>query len=313
MRESRQDGQGATRRLGVLRRLGGRGESLPRSDSERIAAVAAEAHVPVEEVLRDVADFRLALETDMIIAAAAVDAESPETLSDVLDDERLELATFHDRLLTRLADAAAEDELALRRDRKRPATGGWTTRLAAAGVAAAAVLGGTQMSAIVGRPDTVRTAADSAALQAADQRYTDLSPAVSGDSSPTAVRAAANELHKTLETLIAEHADDPAVAERTARLLQWEIALLELSDTDGASQVLAQARTLVKMLKQAAPAQVRVSVAPALDGADSPRPAKPKSASPTPKATASATPSPTASASASSSSDPDDAGPLDTP
>ena len=163
-RDTRENGPGAPRRSRVLGRVIGRRDLLARSDSERIAAVAAEADMPVQDVLRDVADFRLALETDMIIAAAAVDAEAPGLLSDVLDEERLELATFHDRLMTRLADAAATDEIALRRQ-----TGSVKPRLAskvlmvAATAVAVVGLGRAVVPAIV-------NTRNAAALEAADQQ-----------------------------------------------------------------------------------------------------------------------------------------------
>ena len=311
MRASREDGQGGTPRPGVLRRLGRR---RPLTDSERIAAVAADADVPVEEVLRDVADFRLALETDMIIAAAAVEADSPDLLAEVIDGERLELATFHDRLLTRLADAAADDEIALRRARRAPrSASGWGTRFVAAAAAAIAVAG---VGRSVVTPSTT-PASQTMVMQTADQRYADFSTAVRGDSA-IAVQHAADKLHQTIETLIAHHAGDPEMAQRAAQLLQAEIALLQINDPVGASAVLAQAHSLAKRLKQAAPAGVRATVAPVLDAAMSPRPTtKPKATtSPSPKATKSPSPSPSPSrsSSASSSQDPDGAGgPLDTP
>ncbi|HEU0133029.1 MAG TPA: hypothetical protein VFQ85_18775, partial [Mycobacteriales bacterium] len=138
--------------------------------------------------------------------------------------------------------------------------------------------------------------------------------------SPGAVSAAAQQLHQTLQDLIKEHANDPGVAEQAAQLLQAEIALLEVRGPEGANQVLAQARTLVRLLSKNAPPQVRATVAPLLDAVSTPRPsskppAKPKattspkpSPSPTPKVTTtSPTPKPSASATT------DDDGPLHAP
>jgi hypothetical protein len=307
---SRENGQGDAPRPGALRRLAGRRNTLPRSDSERIAAVAAGAHVPVEDVLREVADFRLALETDMIIAAAAVDADAPELLSEVVDDERLELASFHDRLLARLADAAADDEIAVRRARKAPRLS-WTTRAVAAAAAALAVFG---MTRTVGT-GTELSATNAAAMQTADQHYADFSSAVTSHR-PGAVSQAARQLHETLQSLISEHANDPNVAQRAAQLLQAEISLLRANDPDGASYVLAQARNLVTLLERKASPQVRASVQPVLDAAVSTTaPKKPRAkASSSPSATPSPTPSPTPTKTSSTeSADPDDKGPLDTP
>lgn len=307
MREHRENGPGDQPRS--ARRRGRRAPAAPLTDTERIAAVAAGAHVPVEEVLRDVADFRLALETDMIIAAAAVDAENTDVLSDVLDEERLELATFHDRLLTRLADAAAEDEIALRRARKAPRRrGAAVTQLVAAAASAFLMFGAAR---IVSAPSTT-LASDPAALQNADRSYAAFSSAVSGTSGVTIDQAAA-DLHATIEQLINEHADDAGVAQRTAQLLQAEIALLKINNPIGADDVIARARRLATLLKRAASPHVRQSVAPVLDAAMSDEPRKPKSsASPTTKPSPTATATPKSSASASPDDD-KDGNPLDTP
>jgi hypothetical protein len=306
MRRSQGDGLGSTPRRatpGTLpfpalpgRRRSRRADATPRTDTERINAIAAGADVPVEDVLRDVADFRLALETDMIIAAAAIDAATPELLAEVLDGERAELATFHDRVLERLADAAASDELALRRDRRKPRLVVRTARYAAVAAAVTAVLGVGGAAVRTAAPETT-TASNSRALATAQDQYASFSSAVSG-SSPGQLRQTAQELHQTLQTLITQHAGDPEVARRTAQLLQAEISLLEIRDPEGASQVLAQARGLVRLLQHAAPPKVRASVAPILDAVKAsakPTPApKPKpSPTATPKPTPTASPSPT--------------------
>lgn len=301
MREQYEDGRPEPRRSRPRRGLTGRSNPLPRNDSERIADIAAGADVPVEDVLRDVAEFRLALETDMIIAAAAADADAPDLLGEMLDDERLELATFHDRLLERLADAAADDELALRRAVRR--TPGRVSRLVAGAAAAVAILG---IGGGVAVTQASRPATNAAALETADQQYANFSSAVSSHSS-TAVAATATQLHQTLEQLIKGHASDPEVARRTAQLLQAEISLLQINDPNGARLVIAQAQGLVQLLTKSAPPQVRASVAPVLNAATKPS-SKPKakpSASPSPSA--SPTPKPSTSAS------PDNNGPLHTP
>ncbi|HEU0131821.1 MAG TPA: hypothetical protein VFQ85_12605, partial [Mycobacteriales bacterium] len=166
MSGSRDRGGRETRRFGLRRSP----QRLARSDSERIEALAEGADVPVEDVLREVADFRLALETDMIIAAAAADEESPELLSEVLDGERAELATFHDRLLDRLADAAASDELAMRRARPRRRT---APRFVAAAAAAFALLGAGR-AVVTQQQETRALKSNNAALATANEQYADL-------------------------------------------------------------------------------------------------------------------------------------------
>jgi hypothetical protein len=316
MRSSHDDGPGATPRRGALRRHGRPAPEpkKPRSDSERINSLAESAHVPVEDVLREVADFRLALETDMIIAAAALDAEldlhgdSPDLLGEVLDGERAELATFHDRVLDRLADAAASDELALRRTRPVPRRRFTATLTAAAALLTILGVGRTALRTD-SSPD-LRATSNSAALATAQDQYADFSSAVSSQS-PGAVRETATQLHLTLQNLINNHAGDPEVARRAAQLLQAEISLLEVRDPAGASAVLAQARGLVTLLQRAAPPLVRASVQPLLDAVSKPHKTTKPSPSPSPKATSSPTPKATASPSASSS--PTEKGLTDTP
>lgn len=298
---SQGDERGATPRRAALRPFG-RKPAAPRTDAERINAIAEGAHVPVEDVLRDVADFRLALETDMIIAAAALDAATPELLDELLDGERAELASFHDLVLGRLADAAASDELALRRDRRKP-RGSRVQRAAAVAAVVAAVLGAGRVAMVrTDRPST-EAAADSAALAVANTQYTNLSSAMTSHT-PGAVNLAAQQLHKTLTSLIAQHAGDPEIAQQTARMLQAEISLLE-GRGDASSQVLAQARRLATMLQNNAPAGVRASVAPILAVVATPKPSPKPSPKASPKPSPKASPSPSSSAKSSSSPDSD--------
>jgi hypothetical protein len=58
---------------------------------------------PLAEVLRDVADFRVALESDLLIAAAAADLDEPELAAGIVTGERSRLESFHAQVLRRLA------------------------------------------------------------------------------------------------------------------------------------------------------------------------------------------------------------------
>jgi hypothetical protein len=234
----------------------------------------------------------------MIVAAAAAEEDAPELLSEIVDGERLELADFHDRLLERLVDAAAQDELAARRARRAPGRLSRTSRAVAAVAAVAAVLGVSRIST------TPEVQDNRLALATATQQYADLSSAVVEDS-PGGVTEAAAELHETLETLITDHATDPEVAQRAATLLQAEISMLENEDPDGARHVIAQARSLITLLRRAVPASVRPSVAPILDAVPTPSPThkptpKPSAttAKPSPSSTPKATPTPKSSTTA---------------
>lgn len=58
---------------------------------------------PLDKVLREVTDFRVALETDLLIAAAAADADEPELAAGIVTGEQSRLASFHEQMLRRLA------------------------------------------------------------------------------------------------------------------------------------------------------------------------------------------------------------------
>ncbi|MHB8452847.1 MAG: hypothetical protein ACYDAQ_20690, partial [Mycobacteriales bacterium] len=86
-------------------RLGRRHRRPPADASARLAQLAGGSGLPLTALVREVAEFRLALETDLTIAAAAVEADRPRLAAQLLDGERGELERFEDRMLGRLADA----------------------------------------------------------------------------------------------------------------------------------------------------------------------------------------------------------------
>lgn len=82
----------------------------------RLAEASGES---VSDVLREVATFRLALETDLLIAAAAADAErvTIDVVADAIDE--LAVGTFQERLLGQLAEADRPVPLRQRRGLRR--------------------------------------------------------------------------------------------------------------------------------------------------------------------------------------------------
>jgi hypothetical protein len=281
--------------------------------ASRIAAVAEHGGASVDEVLREVADFRLALETDMLIAAAAADAGEAQIASDVLAGERVELASFQERMLDRLADAAADDEISGRRAARAKAERRIRVRHMRLAGAAAAVLG-LIGGGFASRVAEVSPATEQVALAEAEEQLDVLARATLSGSTAS-VEAMAAELHETLEELIAEHAGgDPAVAAQIARILHEEQALLDQRPSTD-SKVIARVITLAKRLSRLAPKSVRGTIAPLIPETES-RPkarddrstASPKP-SPSPSATSkspAASPSASPSRSASSSSSPDE-------
>lgn len=274
-----------------------RGDQTP---ADRIAALAESAGAPVEEVLREVADFRLALETDMIIAAAAVDADELGLAADVVDGDRAGLAAFHERMLARLVDVARDDTVAPvralpQRGRRTP------VRLLAAAAGLVALIGG---GAVVSTrtPTVDEPSTEQVALALADDQLSTLTGEIVRDASTAEISTAASELHETLESLIAEHAEgDPAVAEMIALLINEEQRLLDSETTPATQSVLRDVARLVRRLKRVAPPRVVATLLPvAPESAEaSSKPSPKPSAKPSPKPSASPSPTPSRTASGS--------------
>ncbi len=292
----------------------------PRSterDAARIVALAQEAGAPVYEVLREVADFRLALETDMIIAAAAADADELGLVADVLDGERAGLAAFQERMLSHLSGPDLRpqvDEISAGRKARSERLVG-RARLVAAAAALVALVGGgitvTSPGLRDGAPST-----EAVALALADEQLSTLTGQIIRSASSADITVAATELHATLDTLIAEHAEgDPEVAEMIAELIREEQRLFVVDKSSVSAGVLADVARLVRKLKRVAPPAVVSTIAPVPSAkAESSASAAPKSspaakpspspspAAPKPSPTPAPKPSSSSSASPSSSS-----------
>ncbi|HVE98795.1 MAG TPA: hypothetical protein VNA12_06425 [Mycobacteriales bacterium] len=280
-----------------MRRKRQRGEQSP---VDRIAALASSAGEPVEEVLREVADFRLALETDMIIAAAAVDAGELELAGDVVDGDRAGLAAFHERMLSRLVDVARADGAAEPARSRAPRMS--RARLVGAAAALIALVGG-GVTVTSSTPGVESPTTEQVALALADDQLSTLTGEIVREASTAEISTAASELHQTLETLIAEHAEgDPAVAAMIARLINEEERLLRVDSNPVTKSMLRDVARLVRQLKRVAPPRV-VATLPAVPASAESSPSAKPSSSPKPKPSASpsrsAQPSPSRSASAS--------------
>jgi hypothetical protein len=299
--------------------LARQGEHVPsprsaEGDTARIAALASAAGTPVEAVLREVADFRLALETDLIIAAAAVDADEFGLAAEVVDGERAGLVAFHERMLERLVDVAAadsRDELAARRARRADRLSARARIVTAAAALVAVVSGGAALAPSAGPERNPST--EQVALDLADAQLSTLTGTIIRDASSADITDAAGDLHETLETLIAEHAaGDPVMAMKIAALIREEQRLLNVDRSPATVSALKDVARLVAQLKRKAPPTVvatLVPVAPPEDKKASPKPSKSSSpkASPKPKPSASPKPSPS-----SSPTEDDQPGPLPT-
>jgi hypothetical protein len=241
----------------------------------------------LDALLREVDALRLTLETDLSLAAAAVEAGEPALARDVIDADRDAVANFEAHALGRL-DALAEHDERTPRHRVRVPTH------AATFVAAAALVGllaGVLPQAISNRPAGPSTPA---AATESLERLQEL--VLTGDASE--IRAASAELHEQLASVVAVAATDPAAAQNALLLLSYEQSVISRSaDRSELADVLRQSQALARAIRAALPASARAAVptAPKL-------PATAATASP--KGTASPKPSPTPTRKTSSSSSP---------
>lgn len=241
----------------------------------------------LDALLREVDALRLTLETDLTLAAAAVEAGEPGLARDVIDADRDAVANFEAHALGRLDALAEHDEREPRHRVRVPAH-------AATFVAAAALVGllaGVLPQAISNRPSAPSTPA---AATESLERLQEL--VLTGDASE--IRAASVELHQQLASVVAVAATDPAAAQNALLLLSYEQSVISRSaDRTELADVLRQSQALARAIRAALPRSVRATVptAPNL-------PATGATASP--KASASPKPSPTATQKATPSSSP---------
>lgn len=257
----------------------------------------------LDALLREVDALRLTLETDLSLAAAAVEAGEAELARDVLDADQDAVRNFEAKALGHLDALADQDE-------RVPHRRVWAPTRAASFVAAAALVGllaGVLPQAISNRstgPTTSAAATDSL------ERLQEL--VLTGDASQ--IRAASVELHEQLASVVAVARTDPAAAQNALLLLSYEQTVLSRSaDRSELVDVLRQSQALARAIRAALPASVRsiVPTAPQLpartSGSSKPQPstASPKpSPTPTRKATTTASASPQPSSSPSPSGNP---------
>jgi hypothetical protein len=258
--------------------------------TRRVAVPAEPPRVEaLDALLREVDELRLTLETDLTLAASAVESGSPALAADILGDDRAALRRFEERALDHLAAL----------DTPAPRRSVWAQVHAAPIVAAAALVGllaGVVPQALSPRDNgTQRTVAASDSLERLQQL------AEHGDAAQ--VRAASVELHQQLAGVVANAKSDPEAAQNALLLLTYEqSAIVRSGDSSVLADVLQQSQALARAIVAAMPKAARPGV-PVAQPAASPRP-KPKSSattSPTPKPSASTRPSASPSASPSKS------------
>ncbi len=240
----------------------------------------------LDALLREVDSLRLTLETDLSLAASAVEAGATSVAADIIDSDRQGLRGFESRALAHLAELADVDDPASR-------TRWWTRVPVAPFVAAAAVVG--FLVAVVPQdlspaPHEV-TVASASASQSLEQ-LTRL--AASGNTSE--VRSAAVTLHSQLMVLVAQAGNDPAAAKQGLLLLSAERDVIAQSgDSQALRDVLAASNHLSRLIIQALPASVRTNApTPAVVVPDPTPPASRPSTGPSPRPSTQPTAQPTA-------------------
>lgn len=207
-------------------------------------------------LLADIDALRLTLQTDLTLAAAALEAGADELAGELVDGDLCELRAFSSRADTRLAalageDAPADDDVAAAdepevvplRHRRRVLSG------APLLVAAAALLG--FVAGVV--PDRVSEQPASTMTSATMASY-ELNRLASEGAPDEQLRLVAEALNDELAALVAQAADDPAAAEQAMTLLQQTTEVLaRQGDSSVLRGVMAEARMLRERLREALP------------------------------------------------------------
>ena len=258
----------------------------------------------LDALLREVDDLRLTLETDLGLAAAAVEAGGAATAAEIIQSDLETLHAFEGSALDHLADLAEKDAPQSRA--RLP----WSrlARLSAAPFVAAAAVVGLMIGVV---PTGVGQPAPEVATVSAQSTFEHLTD-LAAEGRTSEVRVAAQTLHSQISALVGRAASNPAAAQQALLLLSYErTVIVQSGDSAALHDVLLQSAALAAKIRSSLPWAIRSAVpaAPTIVPAAPPAPkrqeakpqptASPTAAKPTPTAaatpTASATPSPTAS------------------
>lgn len=256
------DGQVPTpRRPGLLRLRRVAPAAPDRPTSVPSAAQDAAPRVAdLSALLREIDSLRLTLQTDLTLAAAALDAGADELACELVDADIAELHGFAaraDKSLARLnaaeqGPAAHHLPVAVPVRRRRMLSAG------PALAAAAAILG-----FVVFAPDRGTPAGDTSMTSAVMAGY-ELNRLAELGAPPEELREAAEELNDELAELIAQAADDPAAARQALMLLeQTSDVLTRQPDRGVLRDVIAEVSVLRARLRESLPV-VRPPVRPAV-------------------------------------------------
>ena len=257
----------------------------------------------LDALLREVGSLRLTLETDLSLAAAAVEAGHPGVAAEILGSDRASLGQFeasalgHLHALDRVPDAPAA---------RRSARASLTPLLATAAALALAFGFAPQ---VLHQDQNVLDAAAASAQTSLDQLQD-----FAAEGNTVQVRVAAASLHAQLVDAIATADSDPASAQQALLLLSYERdAIAQSGNSAALHDILVQSVALANRIRAAMPARLRNNVPkapvvvlaePSPTSSTKPKPTATASASPAAKPSATASPTPSAKPTATPSSSP---------
>lgn len=217
----------------------------------------------LDALLREVDALRTTLQTDLSLAAGAVEAGAADLAASLLASDRDELAAFEARALSHLQRLEAEDRAEDRAEDAAPAPADVVplaagrrrrlTRLLPAAplvAAAAALVGflGLVPGAGSGRPATTDTSGTVLSS------WEELSRLSAADAPPEDVQRAALDLNADIAQMVARSGGDPAAARQALALLHEAQAVLASDDdADQLTAVLRQSRALAARLLASLP------------------------------------------------------------
>ena len=292
------------------RRLRRRCAQLASQPADDVARESAESVLPdvprvgaLDALLRELDGLRLTLETDLTLAAAAVEGGQPAMAVDIIDSDRDGLRAFEGRALGHL------ERLAVPHRRFRVPAAPFVAAAAVAGF----LIGVVPHLSAPAQDNTTNVSSSSPAqsLRLLEEATT------SGDTAQAL--EAANLLHGQLTPILLQAKTNPVAAAQALALLQQEQHLLAgAPDASALMAVLQTSRQLTSTLRSLlrtvpAPAAPAVVAAPQPSPRPTDAPTSPKpvsSPSPTASPKHSTTPAPKPSSSASPSATPSDYPPL---
>lgn len=251
----------------------------------------------LDALLREVDSLRLTLETDLTLAASAVEAGAPQIAADIIDSDREGLRAFEERALGHVADLAA------------PLPAKRRFRVPAAPFVAAAAVAGFLLGVV---PHTQPPATDStfapSSLASPAESLDRLQEAAAKGQTTVAI-SAAEQLHAQLQQIVSNGSSNMADVQHALDLLDQERNALALTGSDSlqVKQLLAESRVLYNQLVKTLPPAIAAKLSPSVPpvpAVASPRPQTSASPKPATSSSPKAQPKPSSSPKQGSSPNP---------